>query len=355
MLKIEKTVLPSPEQWEIVIEGMRNPHNSHNRMDSYTTYIEDPETMETAPFEYFIGENDMQLMETLAKGGPVHAKYRRMIPVWVTVTAPLYWWKEFDTYKVGTTRNSCSTMHKIHVAPFTFDNFSTDDGIDEVDYAYEHMFDTIDILERLRQDFNETQEKRFWRALIQMLPDGYMMKATLKVNYEVLYNTYKWRRNHKQSEWHTWCHWIEELPYSEIITLKFENKMPEFCKLLNIPHPTLPYDKYERTVTEHSIKYTKKGTDEGDGMNDAAAFEVCATEAAKNLKEAFNRIYGKGAFEGKGTSGRGLAMRNDILRQSNPEQLAKWGMTPEDRDHILSKYDKGTDEGDNVVRENDRG
>lgn len=222
MLKVEKFVLPSPEQWEIIIEGMRNPKNSWDRMDSYFTEVVDEETMVAVPFEYFIGEKDAGLMETLAKGGPVHAKYRRMIPVWVTVSAPLYWWKEFDTYKVGTTRNSCSTMHKIHVAPFTFDNFSTDDGIDLILYAMDHFIDTVNVLERLRNDFNETQEKRFWRALIQLLPDGYLMKATLFLNYEVLYNTYKWRRNHKQSEWHTWCDWIEELPYSELITMKFE-------------------------------------------------------------------------------------------------------------------------------------
>lgn len=274
MLKIEKTVLPSPEQWEIIIEGMRNPKNSWDRMDSYATYIENPETGNTAPFEYFIGPKDAGLMETLAKGGPVHAKYRRMIPVLVTVTAPLYWWKEFDTYKVGTTRNSCSTMHKIHVAPFTFDNFSTDEGIDEVPYAYAHMGVTIDILERLRQDFNETQEKRFWRALIQMLPDGYMMKATLKLNYEALYNQYKWRNNHKQSEWHTWCHWIEELPYSEIITMKFGDELPDILKAAG--------------------ELARKGIE--DGIKDAVPFTASSEEAIKNIKESFNRIYGKGTF-----------------------------------------------------------
>lgn len=312
MLKIEKTVLPSPEQWEIIIEGMRNPKNSWHLMDSYATYIENPETGNTAPFEYFIGENDAGLMESLSKGGPVHAKYRRMIPVWVTVTAPLYWWKEFDTYKVGTTRNSCSTMHKIHVAPFTFDNFSTDEGIDEVDYAYEHMADTIAILERLRQDFNRTQEKRYWRALIQMLPDGYLMKATVSLTYEVLYGQYKWRNNHKQSEWHTWCHWIEELPYSEIITMKFENDA-DSEDIVRKAYESIVNDIVTFTVssedavnipnTKSLAEYLKtigESVTEGfeDSMNDAATFEVCATEAAKNLKEAFNRIYGKGKDEG---------------------------------------------------------
>ena len=280
MLKIEKTVLPSPEQWEIIIEGMRNPKNSWDRMDSYATYIEDPETLETAPFEYFIGENDMQLMETLAKGGPVHAKYRRMIPVLVTVTAPLYWWKEFDTYKVGTVANSCSTMHKIHAKEFTLEDFSHEHLMEWSDYEEEaklfepdrlcnfkfYMMDTITALNNARELYLKTKDKRYWWQMIQLLPSSYNQTRTLYLSYEVLYGQYKWRRNHKLTEWHTWCDWIEELPYSEIITMKFENEMPEFCKPFNIPHPTLPYDKYERTVTEHSIKYTKKGTDEGDGV-----------------------------------------------------------------------------------------
>ena len=124
MLKIEKFVTMSPEQWEIVIEGARNPMNSWDRMDSYATYIEDPETMEKAPYAYFIGENDQKLMENLANGGPVHGKYKRQIPVWVMINAPLYWWKEMDQYKVGTVTNSCSTMHKIHAKGFTLDDFS---------------------------------------------------------------------------------------------------------------------------------------------------------------------------------------------------------------------------------------
>ena len=140
MLKIEKTVLPSPEQWEILIEGMRNPKNSWDRMDSYMTHITDEETMNEAPFEFFIGEADQELMETLAKGGPVHGKYLRMIPVWVTLTAPLYFWKEFDTYKIGTVRNSCSTMHKIDAKEFTFEDFSCE----HLCYDYPDLITLID-------------------------------------------------------------------------------------------------------------------------------------------------------------------------------------------------------------------
>lgn len=222
-IKIENTVTPSCEQWEAIIRGMRNPMNSWANSDSYATYIEDPETGNAADFEFFIGENDQRLMETLAKGGPVHAKYRRMIPVFVDITAPIFWYKEFDTYKIGTVRNSCSTMHKIHVKEFTIDDFSHE-GCDEVGYAYEALEGLVDICERLRNDFNETGEKRYWRALIELLPEGFNMKSTLFLNYEVLVGIYRWRKDHKLDEWHTFCDWIKSLPYSELITLEFEEK-----------------------------------------------------------------------------------------------------------------------------------
>ena len=223
MLKIEKTVLPSPEQWEIIIEGMRNPKNSWALSDSYTTHIADPVTLETADYAHFVGEKDMKLMNNLAKGGPVHAKYRRMIPVYATIVAPLFWWKEMDTYKIGVTRNSCSTMHKIHAIEFTIDNF-THEGIDACEELTpglkNHFINHIQYIEFLRKKFNETKDKRYWRALIEMLPDGYNMKATLMLNYEVLVGIYKWRREHKLDEWHVFCNWIENLPYSELITGK---------------------------------------------------------------------------------------------------------------------------------------
>lgn len=216
MLTIEKTVFPSPEQWEIIIEGMRNPKNSWDKMDSVGKVELDFDTGIITD-EYVIGENDLDLMKRLAKGGPVHAKYRRMIPVMFTVTAPTFWWIEFDTYKVGTVRNSCSKMHTIHVEPFSLDNFSHE-GLDEVPEAFSVFEDVITALEYLRKKFNQTQEKRYWRALIELLPHGYMMKATISLNYEVLVNIYHGRRHHKVVEWHTFCNWIEDLPHSEIIT-----------------------------------------------------------------------------------------------------------------------------------------
>lgn len=236
MLKIEKFVTMSPEQWEIVIEGMRNPKNSWDRIDSYATHIEDPETLETAPYAFFVGKNDMELMETLVKGGPVHAKFRRMMPVWATITAPLYWWKEFDTYKVGTVANSCSTMHKIHAKEFTLDDFS-----------HEHMHPRT--LNRLMGDIEELNFWRdiflnggmvdngdgtsevfkpnsmdAWRQMIQLLGSNYNQKRTVFLPYETLANAHLWRRHHKLTEWHTFCDWIEELPYSEVITGEFEEE-----------------------------------------------------------------------------------------------------------------------------------
>ena len=230
MLKIEKFVLPSPEQWEIVMEGMRNPKNSWDRMDSYTTHIQDDETLETAKFEFFMGDNDYDLAKRLRDGGSVHAKYRRMIPVWVTITAPLYWWKEFDTYKVGTVANSCSTMHKIAAKEFTLEDFSiehlhkrTNMFFSEIVYLLNYwrniyldggMVDNCNGTARVY----EKKDKDAWQQMIQLLPSSYNQKRTVMLNYEVLANIYESRKNHKLDEWHTFCHWIDELPYSELIT-----------------------------------------------------------------------------------------------------------------------------------------
>ena len=244
MLKIERFVTMSPEQWDIVIEGMRNPKNSWDRSDSYATHIEDPETLETADYAFFLGENDQALMESLVKGGPVHAKFRRMMPVWVTITAPLYWWKEFDTYKVGTVSNSCSTMHKIHAKEFTLEDFSCEHLFDDAARRYDSdscFYKTtfgfvIEALNDARKMYLETINKpmkdntkraalakKFWWQMIQLLPTSYNQKRTVMLNYEVLHNIYESRRHHKLDEWHTLCDWIEELPYSEIITGEFEN------------------------------------------------------------------------------------------------------------------------------------
>ena len=255
MLKIEKFVTPSPKQWEIVIEGMRNPKNSWDRMDSFTCdegYDECPENcpydIETCPVNgdfydkfYIIGSNDHTLMTQLAYGGPVHAKYRRMIPVWITLTAPLYFWKEFDTHKVGTVANSCSTMHKIQAKEFTIGDFSYEHLIkdwvgnnnDSIWYKdppenspikCQLMFTpldalriTIGVLNTNREAYLKTKDKKYWWQMIQLLPTSYNQKRTVLLNYETLANIYQSRRNHKLDEWHIFCDWIEELPYSELI------------------------------------------------------------------------------------------------------------------------------------------
>ena len=207
MIKIENTVVPSAAWWEGVIRGARNPMNSWDKSDSWIY----------SDGEFELGDNDRKLLTGLAEAGTDHRKYMRMIPVLVDITAPIFWWKEFDTYKIGTTRNSCSTMHKIHSNPFTIDDFSHE-GCDTVDYAREELDHLIDICERLRNDFNETKDKKYWRALIEILPENYNMRSTVTLNYENLRNMYHARKNHKLIEWHVLCDWIENLPYSELIT-----------------------------------------------------------------------------------------------------------------------------------------
>lgn len=230
MLKIDNFEVVG---WEHAIRGMRNPKNSWDKSDSEQKF-ESPHDLYGGYID--IGPNDHKLMVNLAYGGPVHAKYRRMITVYVDITAPLYWWKEFDTYKVGTVANSCSTMHKIHDKEFTLDDFShehlfdrdaewentfdliNDQGVDSACCPTEFMKMTCGILNFYRQRFLETNDKKYWWQMIQLLPSSYNQKRTIMLNYEVLVGIYKWRRNHKLDEWHTFCDWIEELPYSELIT-----------------------------------------------------------------------------------------------------------------------------------------
>lgn len=231
MLKIEKFVTPSPEQWEITIEGMRNAMNSWNRMDS--VFLGDVNGL--IQTHMTLGENDKDLMMRLNKGGAPHAKYRRMLPVHVTVTAPLYWWKEFETYRIGVASNpsdiefnSCSTMHKIHAKEFTLEDFSTEQLFAE---GVATIKETIEMLNYFRGRYYVAKEaenpnamKDYRYQMIQLLPSSYNQKRTIYLNYQVLYEIYEWRRNHKLDEWHTFCHWIEELPYSELIIGEVEDE-----------------------------------------------------------------------------------------------------------------------------------
>ena len=215
MLKIENVVLPSPEQWQAIIMSTRNPLNSWARSDSRVipAMLEDEETYSQRHFE--IGQNDLDLMKRLRRSGSDHRKFMRMITVYLDITAPLYWWKEFSTYKVGTVANSCSTMHKIHAKEFTLDDFSHEHLVME---TYKCLEYTIKMLNGYREIYLQTKDKKYWWQLIQLLPSSHNQKRTIMLNYEVLANMYKSRRNHKLDEWHEFCDWIEELPYSELIT-----------------------------------------------------------------------------------------------------------------------------------------
>lgn len=228
MLKIESTEVMG---WEAAIRGMRNPMNSWEKSDSRFGCGNDNEYFcdncsssfhcTSLKKTYNIGPNDLDLMTRLRNAGTDHRKFMRMITVYLDITAPLYWWKEFDTYKVGTVTNSCSTMHKIADKEFTIDDFSiehlNDDRSAEVSNLewFEHL---ITHLNRDRKRFIETKDKQYWWQLIQLLPSSYNQRRTVMLNYEVLANIYKSRRNHKLDEWHTFCDWIESLPYSGLIT-----------------------------------------------------------------------------------------------------------------------------------------
>ena len=193
--------------WEAAIRGMRNPMNSWDKSDS--AYIDG---------NYRIGEADKELMKKLVDAGSDHSKFLRMITVTVDITAPMFWWAEMDTYKVGTIRNSCSKMHRIAAKRITESDFSVDGA--KPDYEMRREFTAVvGICERLRQKYLETGEKRYWRMLIEFLPESYNQRSTWQANYAVLRNIYHARKNHKLSEWHTFCEWIEKLPMSWLITM----------------------------------------------------------------------------------------------------------------------------------------
>lgn len=224
MLKIERTEVIG---WEQAIRGMRNPKNSWEKSDSGWEPQFDTE-MGPCRGGFVIGPNDLDLMKRLRNAGTDHRKFMRMVAVYLDITAPLYWWKEFDTYKVGTVANSCSTMHKIAAKEFTIDDFSHehlygDEIICTIDMQYtpiELLYKTISILNIYRKIYLKSHDKDDWWQMIQLLPSSYNQRRTILLNYEVLANIYKSRRNHKLNEWHTFCDWIETLPYSELITGK---------------------------------------------------------------------------------------------------------------------------------------
>lgn len=254
MLKLEKTEVVG---WEAAIRGMRNPMNSWEQSDSghchkdlvrdcVTCVHHDTGYSACTAGHFDVGPKDYDLMTRLRAAGTDHRKFMRMIEVYADITAPLYWWKEFDTYKVGTVANSCSTMHKIHAKEFTLEDFSCEHLLDEESLPpYEERVDidhceplaaidahgqwcyytpktflnmTCQVLNHFRKLYLKTKDKVYWKQMIQLLPSSYNQKRTIMFSYEVLANIYKSRRNHKLDEWHTLCDWIEGLPYSDLIT-----------------------------------------------------------------------------------------------------------------------------------------
>ena len=217
MIKLENVVLASPEQMKFIIEGMRNPKNSWEKSDSRTCRQDGSFCMECEhKNDYCLGENDHSLMQRLSNAGTEHRKYMRMMPVYVRITAPLYWWKEFDTYKVGTVANSCSTMHKIAEKEFTLEDFSTE-HLSKV--SLEYLKSSINHLNFICEIYSiDKTNKGAWWQMIQLLPSSYNQTRNVMMNYEVLANIHKSRKNHKLDEWREFCKWIETLPYSELIT-----------------------------------------------------------------------------------------------------------------------------------------
>lgn len=255
MLKVEKTEVVG---WEAAIRGMRNPLNSHDKGDSTVGFWNPDFLNENAQSHieislndytevyYYIGAHDQDLMKRLRDAGFDHRKFMRMITVYADITAPLYWWKEADTYQVGVVKNSCSTMHTIHTKEFTLDDFSHEHLIKWNDdltcdllihEGHESLMaggyptgmspngllnETILMLNAAREKYLETKDKKYWWQMIQLLPSSYNQKRTVMLNYEVLANMYESRKNHKLDEWHTLCDWMKTLPYSELITGEFE-------------------------------------------------------------------------------------------------------------------------------------
>lgn len=241
MIKIEHVEIYG---WEAAVRGMRNPKNSWDTSDSGWDWAEgkSPINSGVPGMCFVIGKKDMNLMQTLVKAGTDHGKFMRMIGISMDITAPLYWWKEFDTYKVGTVVNSCSTMHKIAAKEFDVNDFSHEhieelEG-DEYNMSYDYLIRTVDILNHYRQKYNVAsgklrreltdaerkhalaQQKLFWWQMIQLLPSSYNQRRTVMLNYAVARNQYHARKAHKLDEWHDYCHVLEKLPYSELITME---------------------------------------------------------------------------------------------------------------------------------------
>ena len=257
MIKIEHCVLPSPEQMDFIIEGMRNPKNSWDKSDSDSyavTATKDGQDFEVT--EFSLGKSDHELMKKLAFAGTEHRKYMRMMIVYVRITAPLYWWKEFDTYKVGTVANSCSTMHKLTAKEFVIDDFSHEHLSEPALTVLRNTIETLNQARDLylgydgfKHQWGDWEKEHYWWQMIQLLPSAYNQTRNVMLNYEVLCDIYRQRKNHKLDEWQNFCHWIEYLPWSELICQWPDGERPGKRVIVNIVgqrdimnHPTSNID-----------------------------------------------------------------------------------------------------------------
>ena len=240
MIKLKNTDVYG---FEAAIRGMRNPWNSWEKSDTKIIHIPEMPRLDysgnvvemipehdavvvTYKDEEWrgVGDNDLALMKKLVSAGTDHSKFMRMINVTCDITAPMFWWSEYDTYKVATVRNSCSKMHTIHIKPFDIDDF-THEGCDKIPAAIDALQYVVGECEHLRKLYNDTKNEKYWRAIIELLPESFNMRATIQMNYAVLRNMYHARKNHKLDEWRDFCKWIETLPYSELITGGADHEM----------------------------------------------------------------------------------------------------------------------------------
>ena len=280
-IKLENVVLASPEQMEFIIQGMRNPMNSWEKSDSYcgcgsSIHREKCEECHICQYEgcigeqeYFVGGNDHELMQRLSNAGTEHRKYMRMMPVYVRITAPLYWWKEFDTYKIGTVANSCSTMHKIQEKEFTLEDFSIEHLGHRSLNRFKLMISELNLWRRIYiegcpEEFDKPEikpkSKDIWWQLIQLLPSSYNQTRNVMLNYEVLANIYRQRKGHKLDEWREVCKWIESLPYSELITgLPIGSDQSIEEKRFTQPFPWIKEDDVYCNNCEHFHDCLNKG------------------------------------------------------------------------------------------------
>jgi hypothetical protein len=275
-INLENVVLASPEQMAFIIQGMRNPMNSWEKSDTcfydescVNCYDNQRDLCDKDSFfrkNEELGSNDHFLMQRLSNAGTEHRKYLRMMPVYVRITAPLYWWKEFDTYKVGTVANSCSTMHKIAEKEFTLEDFSCEHLMDFEEKGKLRfsplgtLQNTIDELNDCRDLYLKTKDKAYWWQLIQLLPSSYNQTRNVMLNYEVLANVYRQRKGHKLDEWREFCKWIETLPYSELITgLSIGSDQSITEKRFTQPFPWIKEDDVYCNNCEHFHDCLNKG------------------------------------------------------------------------------------------------